>query len=93
MRGSQRNARPTAVVCRLLFHATARMKYDLSMPLCGDIDIENLSISVLQKHLTHGNFTAQDLAACYLERIRRLNGLLRLETIAHSDGLFPARMN
>lgn len=52
-------------------------KCDLVMPTCNGIDIEELSISQLQHHLGKGMFTSRDLSACYLERIKQLNGVLK----------------
>ena len=51
--------------------------FNTAMPLCRDIDIQDLSIKVLQYCMRDGKFTATDLTSCYLERIRRLNGRLR----------------
>jgi len=52
-------------------------EFDTSMPLCCGINIQELSVAALQECMASGTFTAADLASCYLERIRRLNGRLR----------------
>lgn len=49
----------------------------LQMPTCHGIDIEDLSITQLQKCLTERKFSARDLVETYLERIEQLNGLLK----------------
>lgn len=51
---------------------------DLRMPTCRGIDIEDLSIVQLQQYLANGSFSIRALTSCYLERITRLNPLLRL---------------
>lgn len=58
-------------------HITKMVTYDTSMPLCRNVDIQNLSIAQLQECLKAGQFTSTDLVACYKERIKRLNGRLR----------------
>lgn len=50
---------------------------DTSMPQCRGVDIQDLSIAQLQKLMTDGTFSARDLAECYLERIRRVNPVLK----------------
>ncbi len=50
---------------------------DTSMPTCCGVDIEDSSIADLQQFMTQGIFGARDLTACYLERIKQLNGLLK----------------
>ena len=52
-------------------------KYDLEMPTCLGVDIRDLSISELQRHMETGTFSAKDLTTCYLERIRRVNPILK----------------
>ncbi|KAI0021251.1 amidase [Xylariomycetidae sp. FL0641] len=52
-------------------------KPNIQMPLCRGIKIEEATISQLQHWLEEGKFTARDLTDCYLERTRRLNGVLR----------------
>jgi amidase len=50
---------------------------DTRIPLCKGINIEDASISQLQQWLRDDKFTARDLTKCYLERIRRLDGVLK----------------
>ncbi|KAI1358530.1 amidase signature domain-containing protein [Xylaria arbuscula] len=45
----------------------------LQMPLCRDVNIEELSITQLQDHLAQGSFTCKDLTQCYLKRIELVN--------------------
>ncbi|KAH7163453.1 amidase [Dactylonectria estremocensis] len=59
----------------------------LSMPLCCGIDIQDLSIATLQKHLSNGKFTGADLVSCYLERIRRLNRRLKAVIEVNPDAV------
>lgn len=56
---------------------------DLRMPTCCGIDIEDLSIVQLQQYLAHGAFSIRALTSCYLERITRLNPLLRFVCVLH----------
>lgn len=51
--------------------------YNLEMPTCRDIDIRDLSIAQLQEHMMAGTFSAWDLTACFLERVKRVNGILK----------------
>jgi amidase len=55
----------------------AKTKIDLSMPQCRGVDVQDLSIANLQGSMEQGRFTASDLTACYLERIKRLNPRLK----------------
>lgn len=50
---------------------------DLRMPICHGVDIEGLSIPQLQQCLESRKFSVYDLTECYLERIRRINGVLK----------------
>ncbi|KAK2808642.1 hypothetical protein FQN50_004506 [Emmonsiellopsis sp. PD_5] len=60
---------------------------DLSMPACRGVDIEHLSILQLQQYLSERTFSSRDLAECYLERIQRLNGLLKAVIQVNPDAL------
>ncbi|KAI0441784.1 amidase [Xylaria telfairii] len=51
---------------------------DTHMPPCRGVDIEEASISQLQQWMQDGRFTAADLTECYLERARRVDGVLKL---------------
>ncbi|KAI0908195.1 amidase [Ustulina deusta] len=64
---------------------------DTRMPLCKGIDIEEASIRQLQQWLHDDKFTAAELAGCYLERTRRLNGVLRAVIELNPDALDIAR--
>ncbi|GAW18632.1 hypothetical protein ANO14919_081110 [Xylariales sp. No.14919] len=64
---------------------------DTHMPLCNGVDIEDASISQLQQWLQGGRFTATDLTECYLERTRRLNGVLKAVIEPNPDALDIAR--
>ncbi|TQB74949.1 hypothetical protein MPDQ_003982 [Monascus purpureus] len=57
------------------------------MPTCCGIDIEDLSIVQLQQYLAHGAFSIRALTSCYLERITRLNPLLRAVIEVNPDAL------
>ncbi|PGH34614.1 hypothetical protein GX50_02598 [[Emmonsia] crescens] len=59
----------------------------LQMPTCHGIDIEDLSITQLQKCLTERKFSARDLVETYLERIEQLNGLLKAVIQVNPDAL------
>ena len=50
---------------------------DLRMPTCRGVDIEELSIPQLQRCLAERKFSSRELTACYLERIERVNGVLK----------------
>ena len=50
---------------------------DLSMPTCRGISIEALTIAELQGHMATGALSAADLTTCYLERIKRVNSVLK----------------
>ncbi|SPO05150.1 related to amidase family protein [Cephalotrichum gorgonifer] len=65
--------------------------YDTSMPACRGIDIQDLSIADLQGHMRAGDFSASDLTACFLDRIGRLNGLLKAVIEVNPDALDIAR--
>lgn len=56
---------------------------DFRMPTCQGVDIEEASITQLQRHLTEGEFSGRELTACYLERIKQLNSFLRLLCFGH----------
>ncbi|KAI0537688.1 amidase [Xylaria digitata] len=60
---------------------------DTRMPLCKGVDIEEASITQLQQWLQAGSFTAVDLAECYLERTKRLNGVLKAVIELNPDAL------
>ncbi|KAI8628275.1 amidase signature domain-containing protein [Xylariaceae sp. FL1651] len=57
------------------------------MPLCKGVNIEDVPIRQLQQCLRDEKFTATDLAECYLERIRRLNGVLKAAIELNPDAL------
>ncbi|KAJ8123738.1 hypothetical protein ONZ43_g379 [Nemania bipapillata] len=61
------------------------------MPPCKGVNIEEASIGQLQQWLQDGKFTALDLAECYLERTRRLNGILKAVLELNPDALDIAR--
>ncbi|MBE3048519.1 hypothetical protein IMZ48_39665 [Candidatus Bathyarchaeota archaeon] len=52
-------------------------EHDLSMPTCRGVNIQALPIAGLQAHMAAGTFSAGDLTACYLERIKRVNSMLK----------------
>lgn len=52
-------------------------KYDLTMPACRGVDIQDSSIAQLQRHMEDGTFSSWDLTSCYLERIKRVNPILK----------------
>jgi amidase len=54
-----------------------RPDLDLRMPVCNGVDIEKLSIEELQRCLKDGKFSARELSECFLERVNRINGLLK----------------
>ncbi|KAI1073462.1 amidase [Whalleya microplaca] len=60
---------------------------DLSMPRCRGVDIEEATISQLQRWLEEGRFTSRDLTECYFERINQLNGYLRAVIDLNPDAL------
>ncbi|KAI0100849.1 amidase [Nemania sp. FL0031] len=64
---------------------------DIRMPPCRGVNIEDVSIGQLQQWLQDGRFTAVDLAECYLERTRRLNGVLKAVLELNPDALDIAR--
>ncbi|KAI0459566.1 amidase [Xylaria acuta] len=64
---------------------------DTCMPPCKGVDIEEASITQLQQWLQDGRFTAADLAECYLERTRRVNGVLKAVIELNPDALDIAR--
>lgn len=49
----------------------------LSMPTCRGVNVQALPIAKLQAHMAAGTFSAGDLAGCYLERIKRVNSMLK----------------
>lgn len=51
--------------------------YDLEMPTCRGVDIRGLTIAQLQEHMKKGTFSAWDLTGCYLERVKRVNTILK----------------
>ncbi|KAI3317443.1 amidase [Xylariaceae sp. AK1471] len=65
----------------------ARLTPDTRMPLCKGLNIEDVSINQLQQWLQDDKFTATDLAECYLERTRKLNGVLRAVIEPNPDAL------
>ena len=52
----------------------------LCMPACLGVEIEDLSIVQLQRYLHNGAFSGRALTACYLERIKKLDPILRFVT-------------
>lgn len=67
---------------------TLAKRPQLEMPDCRGVDIEEISISRLQKCLTERKFSARDLTATYLQRIEGLNSVLKYGTPST-----PAAMN
>lgn len=57
------------------------VEYDLEMPTCRGVDVRDLSIAQLQAHMESGAFSASDLTACYLERVKRVNPILKCVTL------------
>lgn len=51
------------------------------MPLCNGIKIEDATISELQRWMSLGSLTSQDLVKCYTERIAQTNGSVCLPSI------------
>jgi amidase len=43
------------------------------VPKCNGVDIEDATIVELQKWLTQGKLSSQDLVKCYLARIEQTN--------------------
>lgn len=43
------------------------------MPLCNGIDIEDATVDDLQRWMTLGQLSSQDLVSCYLARIDQTN--------------------
>ncbi|OAT05815.1 amidase [Blastomyces gilchristii SLH14081] len=68
------------------------VEVDLRMPLCRSVDIEGLSIPQLHKCLESRKFSVYDLTACYLERIRRVNRVLKAVIEVNPDALDIAMM-
>ncbi|KLJ09941.1 hypothetical protein EMPG_14637 [Blastomyces silverae] len=68
------------------------VEVDLRMPLCRGVNIEGLSIPQLHQCLEDGKFSVYDLTACYLERIRRVNGVLKAVIEVNPDALDIAVM-
>ncbi|TRX96916.1 hypothetical protein FHL15_002222 [Xylaria flabelliformis] len=64
---------------------------DTRMPTCRGVDIEEASITQLQRWLQDGRFSAADLTECYLERTRRINGVLRAVIELNPDAVDIAR--
>ncbi|RYC54355.1 hypothetical protein CHU98_g11855 [Xylaria longipes] len=64
---------------------------DTCMPPCKGLDIEEASITQLQQWLQVGRFTSADLAECYLERTKRVNGVLKAVIEPNPDALDIAR--
>ncbi|KAI1748194.1 amidase [Xylaria castorea] len=60
---------------------------DTRMPTCRGVNIEEASISQLQRCLQDGRFSATDLTQCYLERTRRINGVLKAVIELNPDAL------
>ncbi|KAG9230498.1 amidase [Amylocarpus encephaloides] len=54
---------------------------------CRGVDIEECSISQLQKYLSKGTFTSRDLTQCYLQKITRINPRLRAVIETNPDAL------
>ena len=52
-------------------------KYDLTIPTCRGVDIQDLNIAELQRHMEDGTFTSADLTGCYMQRIKRVNPILK----------------
>jgi amidase len=59
----------------------------LQMPKCRGIDIEELSISQLQEHLSKAAFTSRELTECYLKRIELLNPRVKAVIETNPDAL------
>lgn len=55
------------------------------MPLCKGIDIEDATIGTLQRWMTLGNLTSQDLVSCYVARIEQTNAVLRSVSEVNPD--------
>ncbi|KAI0549710.1 amidase [Xylaria curta] len=64
---------------------------DTRMPTCRGVDIEEASITQLQCWLQDGRFSATDLTECYLERTRKINGVLKAVIEVNPDALDIAR--
>lgn len=45
----------------------------LLMPLCNGIDIEDATVGDLQRWMTLGQLSSQDIVSCYLARIDQTN--------------------
>jgi amidase len=57
------------------------------MPLCNGIDIEDATITDLQRWMILRHLTAQDLVACYIARIEQTNPYLRSISEVNPDAL------
>ncbi|EDN10015.1 predicted protein [Histoplasma mississippiense (nom. inval.)] len=83
-------------ICRRIFETDDErwLLGDLRMPICHGVDIEGLSIPQLQQCLESRKFSVYDLTECYLERIRRINGVLKAVIEINPDALdIAARMD
>jgi amidase len=56
----------------------------------GGIDLDTVTIAGLRQGLTAGAFTAAELTGCYLDRISRLNPVLRAVVAVHPQALAAA---
>ena len=57
------------------------------MPRCRAVDIEELSITQLQKHLEGKSFTSRELTQCYLKRIEMVNPRIKAVIETNPDAL------
>ena len=65
--------------------------YDLTMPACRGADIQDMSIAELQENMRNGSFSATDLTTCYLERIKRVNTILKYQkSLTHTQPITAA---
>ncbi|KAH7038380.1 amidase signature domain-containing protein [Microdochium trichocladiopsis] len=57
------------------------------MPKCKGVDIEDLSIEILQSFMVAGKLTSRDLVSCYLARIEQTNEYLKSVSEVNPDAL------
>jgi amidase len=56
----------------------------------GGIDLDTVTVASLRRGLASGAFSATELTGCYLDRIRRLNPVLRAVVAVHPDAMAAA---
>ncbi|KAF2838849.1 amidase signature enzyme [Patellaria atrata CBS 101060] len=69
---------------------TNQTEYDLEMPLCAGINIEDYSITQLQQALTEGKFTSYELTECHLGRMEVVDELVKAVIDVNPEALLIA---